>query len=240
MGKISDAELLRLVEAAFDSIAEAYLAAEDTEACRTFSGEMLELLGDVSGKHILDAGCGFGQQAEILIQRGARVTGVDISGRLISLAQDRVGRSKFAKFIKADIRAYLKSQRGRFDGIISFFELMFHRDIEGVLRQFARALKKEGSLLVLLPHPVRNMGMHDPPDYFATGLFAEEWRTGRFWKYYKGLGDYVNAVVTCGFHVRRLLEPVPPREKVAFYDVHSCFPRGIRYPQCLVILCQKI
>ena len=40
---------------------------------------LLALLGDVSGRRVLDAGCGEGYLARILAARGARVTGIDLS-----------------------------------------------------------------------------------------------------------------------------------------------------------------
>ena len=47
---------------------------------------MLGLLGDVAGQDVLDAGCGEGYLARILAGRGARVTGIDLSPRLVGLA----------------------------------------------------------------------------------------------------------------------------------------------------------
>ncbi len=50
---------------------------------------MLEVLGDVSGQHVLDAGCGEGYLARVLADSGARVTGMDISPRLIEQARKK-------------------------------------------------------------------------------------------------------------------------------------------------------
>jgi 2-polyprenyl-3-methyl-5-hydroxy-6-metoxy-1,4-benzoquinol methylase len=43
-------------------------------------------IGDVSGKRLLDAGCGFGRLSRYYAQRGARVVGFDFSARSIELA----------------------------------------------------------------------------------------------------------------------------------------------------------
>jgi ubiquinone/menaquinone biosynthesis C-methylase UbiE len=239
MSKISTQDYQRLVEETFDSIAEAYVAAEDTEECRAFSEEMLAMLGDVGGTKVLDAGCGFGQQAALLLKCGAQVTGVDISQKLIDFAQQRAGHHELSLFIKANILDYLASSKIRFDTIISFFELMYHDDIEKMMRLFNLTMNDGGSLLVLVPHPVRNMGMHNPPDYFSTGLHEENWRVGRIFKYYFPLCDYINALTENGFRILRMVEPVPPKEKVTFYDAGIVFPKETRYPQALAILCQK-
>ena len=48
---------------------------------------MLSLIGDVNGKKVLDAGCGYGYYSVLLAKRGATVTGIDISERMIKLAK---------------------------------------------------------------------------------------------------------------------------------------------------------
>ena len=50
---------------------------------------LLELLGDVTGRSVLDAGCGEGYLARVLAGRGARVTGIDLSPRLIEIAREK-------------------------------------------------------------------------------------------------------------------------------------------------------
>ncbi len=46
-----------------------------------------EFMGDLSGKTVLDAGCGEGHNTRLLARSGARMTGVDISERMIELAR---------------------------------------------------------------------------------------------------------------------------------------------------------
>ena len=45
------------------------------------------LPNDLSGKRVLDAGCGPGQFSIELAQRGASVLGIDISSNLIEIAK---------------------------------------------------------------------------------------------------------------------------------------------------------
>lgn len=52
---------------------------------------MLQLAGNVSGKHILDAGCGAGHYAADLVESGATVVGVEGSAVLVAHAQARLG-----------------------------------------------------------------------------------------------------------------------------------------------------
>ena len=46
---------------------------------------MLALLPDVSGKRVLDAGCGPGHYAEELVNRGASVVACDVTPAMVEL-----------------------------------------------------------------------------------------------------------------------------------------------------------
>src|SRR5436305_14463130 len=50
---------------------------------------LLDVLRDVAGQDVLDAGCGEGYLSRILANRGARVTGVDLAPRLVELARGK-------------------------------------------------------------------------------------------------------------------------------------------------------
>jgi ubiquinone/menaquinone biosynthesis C-methylase UbiE len=50
---------------------------------------MLELLGDVAGRDILDVGCGDGELAVTLWERHGRVSGIDASEAMIEAARAR-------------------------------------------------------------------------------------------------------------------------------------------------------
>ncbi len=57
---------------------------------------LLAECGDVEGLSVLDVGCGPGFHLEALAERGARATGVDLSGRMIDAARRRLGRAGLA------------------------------------------------------------------------------------------------------------------------------------------------
>ena len=65
-----------------------------------------EQAGDVTGKKILDVGCGSGVYAVDFARRGARrVVGVDFSGNMLELAREEAERHRVAdrcEFIQAD------------------------------------------------------------------------------------------------------------------------------------------
>src|SRR6185369_4290246 len=57
---------------------------------------MLALAGDVSGRRVLDLGCGEGAYSRALAARGARVTGIDGSATLIAAATARAAAAGLA------------------------------------------------------------------------------------------------------------------------------------------------
>ena len=77
--------------AAYDPIADWYAAQARTGSHRHFLDHqargLLEMAGDVSGKRVLDAGCGEGHVARLFASHGAEVVAVDISPRLLNHAR---------------------------------------------------------------------------------------------------------------------------------------------------------
>ena len=78
---------------AYEAMAENFNARIETAPYNAYLERpaILSLLPDVKGKHILDAGCGPGLYAEILLNRGATVTAIDISPKMIQFAKQRIG-----------------------------------------------------------------------------------------------------------------------------------------------------
>ena len=62
---------------------------ETDQAVRTgfLDSWMLDALGDVSGKTVIDIGCGEGRFCRLLSELGAAVTGVDLTEALIEQAR---------------------------------------------------------------------------------------------------------------------------------------------------------
>jgi ubiquinone/menaquinone biosynthesis C-methylase UbiE len=72
----------------YDSFAEAYAAANESSLLNGYYARpaVLDLAGDVAGRRILDVGCGAGPVLAALRDRGAVVTGVDPSIKMLELA----------------------------------------------------------------------------------------------------------------------------------------------------------
>ena len=77
----------------YDSFADAYSAENESNLFNRYYERpaMLRLAGDVSGRRILDAGCGSGPLSAALRAKGAVVTGFDSSAAMVDLARRRLG-----------------------------------------------------------------------------------------------------------------------------------------------------
>jgi 2-polyprenyl-3-methyl-5-hydroxy-6-metoxy-1,4-benzoquinol methylase len=72
-----------MVLARYDAVADFYVSGFDS-VDDSVSVALLDLLGPVGGLRVLDVACGHGRITRELSQRGADVTGVDISAKLMS------------------------------------------------------------------------------------------------------------------------------------------------------------
>lgn len=77
-------------------------------------------LGDVKNKRILDIGSGFGNSALILAKRGAVVTSIDISQKLIEGCRYRAQKNGFIINFQVIDACNLKFENNCFDIILSF------------------------------------------------------------------------------------------------------------------------
>jgi len=92
-----------------------------------------------AGGRILDVCCGTGYLAGLLVERGYRVAGVDVSEAMIAHARRNVPA---AEFHAADVAHFRPA--GQFDAAVSTFDSLNHilsaADLESAFRQTAAAL----------------------------------------------------------------------------------------------------
>jgi 2-polyprenyl-6-hydroxyphenyl methylase/3-demethylubiquinone-9 3-methyltransferase len=88
-------------------------------------GWIEELFG-LSGKAVLDVGCGGGILAEAMAARGARVTGIDLSERALKVAQLHLHESRLpVRYELASAEDIAAREPGKFDAV-TCMELLEH------------------------------------------------------------------------------------------------------------------
>jgi magnesium-protoporphyrin O-methyltransferase len=94
------------------------------------------LPADLSGRRVLDAGCGTGALAVEAARRGAHVVAVDLSPKLIGLARERLPRDLGTGSIELRVGDMLDPALGRFDHVVAMDSLV-HYDAADVVRVVA-------------------------------------------------------------------------------------------------------
>lgn len=192
----------------------------------------LPFIGDLNGRQVLDAGCGEGYNTRILARRGARMTGVDISPRMIDLAREAERAEplgiRYERTSYADLGAFAE---GSFDAAVSFMALMDGPGFDVAMREIFRVLRPGGMLAFSISHPCfltkGATWLRDEAgvkikwtisSYFDSTTWVERWRfTGASKdvpefavpRFDRTLSEYVNALIAAGFVLKELQEPRP-------------------------------
>jgi len=101
-------------------------------------------------RSILDIGCGTGELARLASRRfpGAKVSGLDLTRAMLTLAYARSLRSVGGRWVEGSALA-LPFPDGRFDAVLSAFLLRNLPDLGAGFREMRRALGPGGTLLAL-------------------------------------------------------------------------------------------
>lgn len=198
----------------YDAMAADY-AADNQESSTNAYYERpatIELLGDVTGRRVLDAGCGAGPLTEWLADHGAIVTATDVSPAMAEAARRRVGDRATVRV--ADLAHPLSfAADASFDIVVASLVLHYMRDWEVVLGEFRRVLTPDGVVVFSTHHPAMDWQLLSREDYFVTRQFTETWKKGHgeyevtFWR--RPLTAMTQAIHDAGFVIERLIEPAP-------------------------------
>jgi SAM-dependent methyltransferase len=198
----------------YDSFAEAYAAETESNLLNGYyvRPAVLDLAGDVAGRRILDVGCGAGPLLESLRERGAIVTGVEPSAKMLELARRRLGEG--AALHQAGLGGDpLPFPDGAFDDVVACLVLHYLEDWKAPLAELRRVLASGGRLIVALDHPFVYKLRYPAADYFAVSKRSEEWTFGGhsapmvFW--HRPLHAMAAAFTEAGFRIAVISEPPP-------------------------------
>ncbi|WP_079403567.1 class I SAM-dependent methyltransferase [Streptomyces sp. 3211] len=208
----------------YDSFAEAYSAENENNLVNAYYERpgMLALAGDVAGRRILDAGCGSGALSAALHDRGAVITGIDASARMLTLARRRLGDDVALHVV--DLSDRLPFDDGAFDDVVASLVLHYLEDWGPTLAELRRVIRPGGRLIASVDHPIVAYTIQDPrPDYFATTSYTFDWMFNRqsapmrFWR--RPLHAMTDAFTTAGFRLSAISEPQPdPAARELFPD----------------------
>ena len=209
----------------YDGFAEAYAAETESSLHNGYYTRpaVLDLAGDVAGRRILDVGCGAGPLLESLRDRGARVTGVDPSIKMLELARRRLG-DDVALHQGALGGDPLPFPDDAFDDAIACLVLHYLEDWKAPLAELRRVLVPGGRLIVAMNHPWVYKLVRPEGDYFATEEWSDEYtfsgQSAVLTYWHRPLHAVTSEFTAAGFRIAVVSEPPPaPGTREAFPDV---------------------
>ncbi len=113
-----------------------------------------ELLGEVNNLRMLDVGCGEGITTRMLADRGAKVTGIDLSEKMIELAKQHDAKEscgiQYALTSGSDLSQF---ESETFDAAVSTMAMMDMADYAACVKEVYRVLKPSGFFQFSILHP---------------------------------------------------------------------------------------
>lgn len=155
-------------------------------------------LGDVSGKRVLDAGCGTGRHTQWLAQQGAKVTGVDPSPEMLAIARRKCPGVE----LLAGTFERLPVPDAAFDLALNALVLEHLPEVRSPIAELARVVAPGGAVVVSVFHPF--FVLRGIPAHFKAPDAVEY----EMPSHVHLVSDYVRAVRDAGLTLVDLVEPI--------------------------------
>jgi len=185
---------------------------------------MFQLIGKVKNLQVLDVACGEGYNTRLLAGKGAKVTGIDFSKKLIASAilQEEKDPQGIDYFVldSSDLSRFAAES---FDLVTCFMSLMDIQDLPGTIGEIARVMKNDGRFVFSITHPCfeynsDNQRLERTEKYFENRADKVQWNMERLLKpfqtisFHRSLTDYSHTLNKHGLLIRRMVEPKPTRK----------------------------
>lgn len=179
-----------------------------------------------SVRSILDLGCGTGGHSLILAERGYRVTGIDISSKMLEISRKKAKERKLnIEFIPGDIRKIELNQK--FDAVISMFAVISYQITnEDLISTFKAALKhlKKNGLFIFDAWFGPAVLIQKPSDRFKVIEKGSE----RIIRFATSLLDILNHTVDVKYKIIKLSRDKVLDEVDEVHRVRFLFPQEIK------------
>jgi len=170
---------------------------------------------------ILDVGCGPGIYTKDLAGSGKQVTALDISTRMLRLAQELCEKNlnlesyNKTKFIHSSFENYTE-ENAVFDLILATFMLSYFSNLDLFFKKARTLLDGQGKLITSMLHPIRmfSHGMtecsgYEVKDYFNNGYYGSDFMDKDRIIHLKKwtIEDVTTAAFNNGLLIENILEP---------------------------------
>lgn len=176
-------------------------------------GDDLGLLGDLEGKSAIELGCGGAQFGIAVAERGAEVTGVDISEEQLAYARNLADEhDRDIELIESSVTDVPVADE-TYDLAFSAWAFQWVEDLRSCFDEAYRVLKDGGRFVFSVDHPYYKIVDHETHDFersyfddsprreYSEALDAEMVVYGR------KVSEVVNRLIAAGFTIDEIREP---------------------------------
>ena len=209
-----------------------------------------QLIGNVKDLIVLDLACGEGYNTRILASKGAIVTGVDFSEKMIEYAKQlEVRERQGIDYRVSDAANLCEFSDEYFDIVTSFMALQDIRDLNATIFEVSRILKINGRFVFSIPHPcfekirIRGKRVNAADVYFEKIEYCINWNMERLSKHFKTfsfhrtLTDYFTPLTSCNFVITKFKEPRLNLQRLKSYPY---LKEALVKPQSVIIESRKV
>ena len=205
------------------------------------------LMGKISYKSILDAGCGDGVFVRRCKEKGAKAIGIDISPNTIKACKLADPEGDYRVM---DIKTI--SLKEHFDYVLSSFVLLSFgkkSEITKAIKSMRKVLNKNGRLIIAVPHPAftdednsEHLSKSFPKGYSYSKKGTPILWTNKtnknihFTDFHWMIEDYVECINKAGLVIENILEPLPlpimRKKDPKIYEIWQ------KYPSVFIFSCK--
>jgi cyclopropane fatty-acyl-phospholipid synthase-like methyltransferase len=212
--------------------------------------ELKKLLPDFTGKTVLDLGCGYGWHCRYAVENGAeKVIGIDLSEKMVEKAKEMTDSPKISYQLMG--MEEIEGLNEQFDIVISSLALHYVASFEEIAKKVNHCLNPNGDFIFSAEHPIFTaQGTEDwiydqqgnpiywPVDrYFDESIRETTFLGETVMKYHKTLTTYLDGLLTNGFQITRIVEPMPAPEML---ESSVEMRNELRRPMMLLVAARKI
>lgn len=210
--------------------------------------QLKKMFPPLEGKKVLDLGCGYGWHCAYAAEQGAsEILGIDVSERMIAEAKKRNPDARICYRV-SDLEQYEYPEE-TWDCVISNLALHYIEDLDRIYRNVHRTLKKGGTFLFNIEHPVytaregqdwifdeNGSPLYWPvDDYFYPGKRHTRFLGCDVEKYHHTLTEIMNGLIRTGFRIEWVEEARPSEEMMGIPGMKD----EMRRPMMLMIRAGK-
>jgi malonyl-CoA O-methyltransferase len=159
-----------------------------------------DLLGEISGRSVLDLGTGTGRHAIRLAAAGAQVTAVDLSPGMLAKAQAKEG-AETVTWLQHDMAEPLPFVDGCIERVVCALVLEHVPELVPAFREMRRVCAPEGLGVITCMHPA--MMLRGVLAHFADPVTGRDVQPRSV---PHEIADFVNAAIDGGWTIDRMVE----------------------------------